>query len=605
MMKKTHLFGCVLACVATIISTSPYASIVIYDFTGTVTDAGNIAGVSASIGDTIIGEFAYDTSTSDSNPSDANIGEYIDLTITPPLMITLPGGSITFDSFTSVFVTVATDIKIAAGVPDPTVPGNNIDHDIIFSLNSSSTALATDTLPSNIELNDFNSVTGAFSSFSIDNGPAGDPIFYSIDTLALRVVPTLPVPVFIDDVNIVKNGATIFQDSFDNNIAPPDTGGNSQSYQIHGGPLGPEMNGKLTLSAADGESVIRPDTGTMTRQGARVKTNIDPLQPNKGLRIDDLFSVTGIFDLTLPAIIRERYGVRLTDSSSSMHNDSIGLSVMRTSASLVEVVLHRYDPDAFTFTSLNTVTLEPGHDQIALTLSRLDTANNDLTASFAYIDSGVRGSVTSFPTTTTIFNGEDFTRAAFMHLAPASLDEPVDLAGSIKTGGGDPICAMVLTSGQFMFSCNPVGVLSLTDLPRENDGTVKRQIYADGFFPKIDILAGSSDDAVVMTRSGTCPSYNMPYDPAVVPGSAGTWMDISGAVEVGENGAPVCAMVLANGQHMFSCDGSGSYALNIPLDTNGQFKLQVYADGFAPTIQTFDEFQPMNDVQMARAVECQ
>jgi hypothetical protein len=37
-------------------------------------------------------------------------------------------------------------------------------------------------------------------------------------------------------------------------------------------------------------------------------------------------------------------------------------------------------------------------------------------------------------------------------------------------------------------------------------------------------------------------------------------------------------MVLANGQYQFSCDGSGSYALNIPLADNVQFKLPVYAD---------------------------
>ena len=65
-----------------------------------------------------------------------------------------------------------------------------------------------------------------------------------------------------------------------------------------------------------------------------------------------------------------------------------------------------------------------------------------------------------------------------------------------------------------------------------DDGTVKRQIYADGFFPKIDILTGSSDEAVVMTRSGTCPSYNTPYDPGVFPGSAGKRIDISGKVLV-------------------------------------------------------------------------
>jgi len=56
---------------------------------------------------------------------------------------------------------------------------------------------------------------------------------------------------------------------------------------------------------------------------------------------------------------------------------------------------------------------------------------------------------------------------------------------------------------------------------------------------------------------------------------------------------------------MFSCDGTGSYDLNIPLDTNGQYKLQVYADGFAPTIQFFDEFSADNTVRMSRAAECQ
>ena len=181
----------------------------------------------------------------------------------------------------------------------------------------------------------------------------------------------------------------------------------------------------------------------------------------------------------------------------------------------------------------------------------------------------------------------------------------VDLSGVIKNTGGTLLCTMVLASGQFMFSCNPVGDFSLTNLPRENDGTVKRQIYADGFFPKIDTLTGSSNDAVVMTQSGACPGYNTPYDPAVVPGSAGKWINISGKVLHQNSQTAICAMVLANGQFMFSCDGSGSYALNIPLDTNGQFKLQVYADGFAPTIQTFDEFQAMNDVRMARAQECQ
>ena len=181
----------------------------------------------------------------------------------------------------------------------------------------------------------------------------------------------------------------------------------------------------------------------------------------------------------------------------------------------------------------------------------------------------------------------------------------VNLSGTIKADDNADICAMVLASGKFMFSCNPVGVFSLSGLPREQDGTVKRQIYADGFFPKIDILTGSTNAAVVMTRSGTCPNYNTPYDPGVFPDSAGKRINISGKVLLQDSQTPICAMVLANGQYMFTCDGTGNYALNIPLDSNGQFKLQVYADGFAPITQKFDEFQAINIVRMARAVECQ
>jgi hypothetical protein len=186
-----------------------------------------------------------------------------------------------------------------------------------------------------------------------------------------------------------------------------------------------------------------------------------------------------------------------------------------------------------------------------------------------------------------------------------SNDASVDLGGTIKTINGQDICAMVLASGKYMFSCSPIGVFSLTDLPLENNGTVKRQIYADGFFPKVDVLTGSSNEAVVMTQSGTCPSYNVNYDSGFYPGSAGKRIYIAGKVLVQDGQTPICAMVLANGQYTFSCDGTGSYMLRIPLDTNGRFKLQVYADGFAPTIQTFDEYKTTNNVRMARAVECQ
>jgi hypothetical protein len=214
---------------------------------------------------------------------------------------------------------------------------------------------------------------------------------------------------------------------------------------------------------------------------------------------------------------------------------------------------------------------------------------------------------TSYPSWGTPVNphaGGDDAFAAKLHVTDV-LDPEVDLSGTIQSPTGQDVCAMVLASGQYMFSCNPIGEFSLTNLPREKDGTVKRQIYADGFFPKIDILTDSGMSDVVMTRSGTCPNYNTFDDPAFVPGSAGKRIDISGKILLQDSQTPICAMALANGQYMFTCDGTGNYALNIPLDSNGQFKLQVYADGFAPITQKFDESSANNDVRMARAVECQ
>jgi len=109
-----------------------------------------------------------------------------------------------------------------------------------------------------------------------------------------------------------------------------------------------------------------------------------------------------------------------------------------------------------------------------------------------------------------------------------------------------------------------------------------------------------------MQGAGTCPNYNQPTNPGFYPNSAGQWVDISGNVLQGSDGlTPICAMVLANGQYMFSCGGAGSYNLNVPLDSNGQATIQVFADGFAPYKVKVDEFQLVNDALMTRASECQ
>ncbi len=128
-MKASHLLSSVFLFFISAFSVN--AATINYNFVGTVTDAGNIGGVSASLDDQIIGNFAYDTLTPDEN-SDPTIGVYHSATL-PSLKITLPSGSLTFDIGTGVRVVVDTSINISAGLPDPTTPGNLIDIDIIFS----------------------------------------------------------------------------------------------------------------------------------------------------------------------------------------------------------------------------------------------------------------------------------------------------------------------------------------------------------------------------------------------------------------------------------------------------------------------------------------
>jgi hypothetical protein len=181
----------------------------------------------------------------------------------------------------------------------------------------------------------------------------------------------------------------------------------------------------------------------------------------------------------------------------------------------------------------------------------------------------------------------------------------VDLTGTVQDEGGTPLCSLTLASGQFMFTCDPNGPYELLDLPTESDGTVKRQVYVDGFFPNVKTLTNWTNETVVMTRATNCPDYNSFPDPSVNPGSAGNRIDVSGTVLLQNTQTAVCAMVLGNGQFGFTCDGTGTYAANIPLDDNGQYKLQVYADGFAPMVQRFDEFTPNVEVRLARAAECQ
>jgi hypothetical protein len=225
--------------------------------------------------------------------------------------------------------------------------------------------------------------------------------------------------VTIDQFTIMKNGNTIWSDSFDDGISPV----TNEDYIVSGTP-GPESGGVLNMDIADAV----PHTGVTGNDRLRIRvrkktsTGSDPTQ---GLRTNDTFSVAGIFDVNSLLLSDEQYGVHLSDGVGVDSDDKLDMFVKHTIGGSMMIQFRRQDYINHTLTILEEVAFASGsNDQILLMLSRLNTGNNEITASFAYGLGGIFGATTTFSTIATIFNGEDFTRAQFVATGPAAVPVP-------------------------------------------------------------------------------------------------------------------------------------------------------------------------------------
>ena len=173
----------------------------------------------------------------------------------------------------------------------------------------------------------------------------------------------------------------------------------------------------------------------------------------------------------------------------------------------------------------------------------------------------------------------------------------VPVGGNVFSGS-TPLCAMVLVNGQSQFSCDGAGRFDM-EVPLDSNGMTTFQVFVDGFAPFKQTISPQQarDFRVSMSRSSGGRALQVSSN--VDPSEDGLRAIISGTVNAGST--PVCAMVLANGQQMFSCNSSlGLYDLNVPLDDNGNITLMVFAGGFTPYKQVIRAnglpFAPPTDV---------
>ncbi len=149
------------------------------------------------------------------------------------------------------------------------------------------------------------------------------------------------------------------------------------------------------------------------------------------------------------------------------------------------------------------------------------------------------------------------------------------------TYNGTPLCAMVLANGQYMFSCGENQGTYELEIPLDKNGEITLFAFVDGLAPfkvtsepsslpsNIEMELASPDSKTPTVTSSVVESIDNPG-----------WVEIEGFVSL--EGTPLCAMVLANGQYMFSCDPDGEYQLTVPLDPNGEITLFTFVDGLQP-----------------------
>jgi hypothetical protein len=141
---------------------------------------------------------------------------------------------------------------------------------------------------------------------------------YSIDAAATVV--------YLDEFAVVRNGTTIFDDSFDRNIVLNGGAGTFLSsgttysdgtvafYNLRGSiPESTANNGQAQLNTANGFVLSAPRPLPPLIQSVRAILQISNGDPAHGLTPSDTFSVVGLFDVVKPSVVEGAYGIALPE----------------------------------------------------------------------------------------------------------------------------------------------------------------------------------------------------------------------------------------------------------------------------------------------------
>ncbi len=140
---------------------------------------------------------------------------------------------------------------------------------------------------------------------------------------------------------------------------------------------------------------------------------------------------------------------------------------------------------------------------------------------------------------------------------------------------------MVLANGQHMFTDSADGRYEM-DVPLNSNSEITLHTFCDGFEPfKAVLKSWEAANYDINMSPVTAESNAMTVAVSQTSSAESGKVRLSGKVS-NENGTPLCTVVLANGQHVFSCGGDGAYDLEVPLDNYGKITLFVFCEGMQP-----------------------
>jgi len=160
----------------------------------------------------------------------------------------------------------------------------------------------------------------------------------------------------------------------------------------------------------------------------------------------------------------------------------------------------------------------------------------------------------------------------------------IKISGSVYDEKKNPLCAMVLANGQYIFSCQEksIGKYELK-VPPDKNNEITLFGFCDGLAPFKLILKVSGDDikADIKISPALPDSRKMILMTELGKGVKNSeWIKISGAALY--EGKPLSIMVLANGQYIFTDIKDGKYQFESPLDKEKQITFFGFCDGFLP-----------------------